>query len=116
MNREFAALLDAGPPTAEAIDRFIAGRSFPLVDANGVHFVYRGEADAVLLQHWEGDLRCPIAQSEELFVALKLCGVEVEFVRYPGGSHGGRTPSQAVDALERQLDWWARHLPGSRRR
>jgi len=52
MNRELAALLATGPLTAEAIDGFIAGRDFPLVDASGVHFVYRGEADAVLLRHW----------------------------------------------------------------
>lgn len=52
MNRELTALLTTTPLTAEAIDEFIAGREFPLVDASGVHFVYRGEADAVLLQHW----------------------------------------------------------------
>jgi enterochelin esterase family protein len=52
MNRELAALLAGGPPDADAIDRFINEREFPLVDARGVHFVYRGEADAVLLQHW----------------------------------------------------------------
>jgi enterochelin esterase-like enzyme len=38
--------------TAEAIDRFLAGRSFPLVDPAGVTFVYRGEAEAVYLKCW----------------------------------------------------------------
>ena len=69
----------------------------------------------VLLVHWEGDLRCPIGQSEEFFVALKLLRREAEFVRYPGGAHGVRTPSQGVDMLRRNLDWYARHAPSSGR-
>jgi dipeptidyl aminopeptidase/acylaminoacyl peptidase len=65
----------------------------------------------VLLIHHEGDLRCPVGQSEEIFQGLKVLDKEVEFVRYPGGGHAyaQRTPSQFVDALERQLEWWARH-------
>ena len=59
----------------------------------------------VLIQHWEGDLRCPIGQSEELYTALKLLGKKVEFVRYPGGSHISRSPSQAVDRTQRVIDW-----------
>jgi dipeptidyl aminopeptidase/acylaminoacyl peptidase len=65
----------------------------------------------VLLLHWEGDLRCPIGQSEEVFQGLKMLGQEVEFVRYPGGSHGGRTPSQAVDHIKRTLAWYDAHAP-----
>ncbi len=62
-----------------------------------------------LVLHWEGDLRCPIAQSEQFFTGLKLLGREVELVRYPGGSHGVRTPSQDFDYAKRELDWFARH-------
>jgi dipeptidyl aminopeptidase/acylaminoacyl peptidase len=39
----------------------------------------------VLIEHHEGDLRCPIAQGEEIFQTLKLPGKKVEFLRYPGG-------------------------------
>jgi dipeptidyl aminopeptidase/acylaminoacyl peptidase len=60
----------------------------------------------VLLLHHEGDLRCPIGQSEEIFQALKLLSREVEFVRYPGGSHGVHTPSQQVDRIKRGLAWY----------
>lgn len=49
------------------------------------------------------------AQSEEFFAALKVLGREVEFFRYPGGSHGSRTPSQDADCLQRTLDWFAQH-------
>jgi dipeptidyl aminopeptidase/acylaminoacyl peptidase len=65
----------------------------------------------VLLVHWEGDLRCPIGQSEQIFQGLKMLGKKVEFVRYPGGSHGVRTPSQSVDEMQRRLDWYNRHAP-----
>ena len=41
----------------------------------------------VLLLHGEADLRCPIEQGEQYFVALKRHGKEVEFVRFPDCSH-----------------------------
>jgi dipeptidyl aminopeptidase/acylaminoacyl peptidase len=47
-------------------------------------------------------------------VGLKLLGCEVEFVRYPGGSHGVRSPSQDVDYARRELEWFARHAPRAR--
>ena len=34
------------------IDAFLSGRTFPLVEANSVTFVFRGAADAVNLRHW----------------------------------------------------------------
>jgi dipeptidyl aminopeptidase/acylaminoacyl peptidase len=71
----------------------------------------------VLLLHHEGDLRCPIAQSEEIFHALKAMGKEVEFVRYPGGFHTYVThaPSQVADRIKRQIAWFELHKPAARR-
>jgi len=63
----------------------------------------------VMLFHWEGDLRCPIGQTEEYFQALQKLGREVVMVRYPGGFHVVRSPSQMVDYLERHLDWFGSH-------
>lgn len=65
----------------------------------------------VLLVHHEGDLRCPIAQSEEIFHALRAMGKKVEFVRYPGGFHTYNThaPSQAVDRISRTVAWFERY-------
>ena len=63
----------------------------------------------VLVVHWEGDLRVPISQGEELYSGLRLLGKETELVRYPGGFHIQRTPSQAVDYDERILAWNRRH-------
>jgi dipeptidyl aminopeptidase/acylaminoacyl peptidase len=72
----------------------------------------------VLLVHHEGDLRCPIAQSEEIFHALKAMGKEVEFVRYPGGFHTYNThaPSQAADRISRVIAWFESHRPKTRKR
>jgi dipeptidyl aminopeptidase/acylaminoacyl peptidase len=66
----------------------------------------------LLLLHWEGDLRCPIGQSEEIFAVLRKLGRECVFVRYPGGFHTyvTHTPSQRVDATRRTGDWFDAHL------
>lgn len=65
-----------------------------------------------MLLHFEGDLRCPIGESEQLFAVLKKLGREVEFVRYPGGFHTYQThaPSQAIDRVQRTGDWFDRWL------
>ena len=41
----------------------------------------------MLIIHSEDDLRCPINQAEELFVACALLGRDVTFYRFPGESH-----------------------------
>jgi dipeptidyl aminopeptidase/acylaminoacyl peptidase len=40
-----------------------------------------------LILHSENDLRCPIVQAEELFVAMRLLGKDVTFYRFPGEGH-----------------------------
>jgi len=66
-----------------------------------------------LILHGENDQRCPIGQGEELFTALMRAGkAEVEFVRYPGGTHRlaetGR-PSHRVDYHGRIAEFVQRH-------
>jgi dipeptidyl aminopeptidase/acylaminoacyl peptidase len=70
----------------------------------------------VLVVHWEGDLRVPVGQGDELYAGLRLLGKETEFVRYPGGFHIVRTPSQAVDYAKRILAWNERHDARPKRR
>lgn len=70
----------------------------------------------VLVVHWEGDLRVPIAEGEELYAGLRLLGKEAEMVRYPGGFHISRTPSQGVDWARRTIEWDVRHDLGASRR
>lgn len=42
----------------------------------------------LLIIHSEQDHRCPVTQAEELYVALKLLGRDVEMVHFPGEPHG----------------------------
>jgi enterochelin esterase-like enzyme len=44
-------LVSSKPVTREAVDRFLAGRSFPIVEGTHVTFVYRGEGE-VSLRHF----------------------------------------------------------------
>jgi dipeptidyl aminopeptidase/acylaminoacyl peptidase len=67
----------------------------------------------LLILHSEQDLRCPISQAEELFVALRMRGRDVEFVRFPGSSHElsrSGPPRQRIERAEIILDWFDRHL------
>jgi len=71
-----------------------------------------------LILHGEADDRCPIGQGEELFAGLVAAGrVPVEFVRYPGGTHGfvlnGR-PSHRVDFTRRVTEWVERYANSPR--
>jgi dipeptidyl aminopeptidase/acylaminoacyl peptidase len=63
----------------------------------------------VQILHWEGDLRCPVGQSEQFFQGLSKLGREVVMIRYPGGFHIVRAPSQMVDYVTRHLSWFSSH-------
>ena len=68
----------------------------------------------VLLYVFEGDLRCPPDQADAFFNGLRWHRKEVEYVRYPGGSHMSGAdlaapPSQSEDRLNRMLDFMSRH-------
>ena len=45
-------LIDAGTPTPEAIERFIAENDFPIQEGTASTFCYYGPADRVSLKHW----------------------------------------------------------------
>jgi dipeptidyl aminopeptidase/acylaminoacyl peptidase len=68
----------------------------------------------LLILHSEDDLRCPIAGAEQLFVALRLLGKEVEFYRFPAEGHElsrSGSPVHRIQRAELILDWFRRHLP-----
>ncbi len=67
----------------------------------------------MLILHSEDDLRCPINQAEELFVALRLLGKDVEFHRFPAESHElsrSGSPIHRRQRMEIILDFFGRHL------
>jgi len=67
----------------------------------------------MLIIHSEEDWRCPINQAEELWIALKLLGKEVDFYRFPGENHElsrSGSPVHRVQRAEIILDWFADKL------
>ena len=77
-------------------------------------FAHRATTPTLIVQG-EADERCPIGQGEQMFVALKQAGCEVEFARYPGGAHAMLRvgpPSHRADFLQRLVGWFTEHLSG----
>jgi dipeptidyl aminopeptidase/acylaminoacyl peptidase len=68
----------------------------------------------LLIMHSENDLRCPIEQAEQLYVALRLLGnTDTVFVRFPEENHeltrSGK-PSRRVERFQILLDWFDHYL------
>ena len=64
----------------------------------------------VMFIHGEQDNDVHITQAEEMYMALKRRGVESVLVRYPREGHGFREPKHRIDALERTIAWFDRHV------
>jgi dipeptidyl aminopeptidase/acylaminoacyl peptidase len=68
----------------------------------------------LLILHSESDLRCPMEQAEQLYVALKKLRRTVRFVRFPDENHelsrSGR-PRHRLARFRILLEWFAEHLP-----
>ena len=75
-------------------------------------FAHNTKTPTLIIQG-EADNRCPVGQSEQMFVTLKQAGCEVEMARYPGGSHlfmRAGPPEHRQDVLARVLAWFQGHL------
>lgn len=62
--------------------------------------------------HGELDQDVVVTEPEQMYNALRQRGVEAVFLRYPREGHGLREPRHVVDAMERSLAWYARHVTG----
>jgi dipeptidyl aminopeptidase/acylaminoacyl peptidase len=98
-------------------DQYWPGNSWDRPEArwNQSPLKYLGNARTpTLIIHSEGDLRCNVEQSEQVFSALKLLNVPTRFVRYPSStSHGmsrGGPPDLRIHRLNQILDWWRTYL------
>ena len=74
---------------------------------------WRGIRTPLLILQAEADERCPKADNEQLFIALRSLGRTVEYVLYPEEYHvyqaAGRV-DRRIDRMTRMLDWFDRHL------
>ncbi|WP_256202562.1 alpha/beta hydrolase family protein [Sulfuracidifex tepidarius] len=57
-----------------------------LLEMSPIYHVKKVKTPLMLI-HGEEDMRCPIEQAEQFFIALKMNGVDARLVRYPGDSH-----------------------------
>ncbi|HET7206104.1 MAG TPA: S9 family peptidase [Terriglobales bacterium] len=64
-----------------------------------------------LIIHGENDNDVPIAEAEQLFIALKDVGVETVFLRYPREGHGLSETKHQIDAMDRSIAWYQKHFP-----
>ena len=69
----------------------------------------------LLMLQAEADHRCPAADNEQFFIALRHLGRTVEYVLYPDEYHvyaaAGR-PDRRIDRNRRIIDWFDRYLRG----
>ena len=56
------------------------------------------------------DFNVPLLNSEQMYQAVRSVGVDTQLIIYPGQFHGLSVPSYLRDRLQRQIDWYERHL------
>jgi len=62
----------------------------------------------------EADLRTPISEAEQFYVALKLRKVDTAMVRIPGATHGITSrPSNMIAKVDNILAWFTRYRDGT---
>ncbi len=92
------------PTTPEGIEQL--WRQSPLRNVADVH-------TPLLLLQSEADQRCPAADNEQYFAALRWLQRTVEYVIYPEEYHGiqamGRI-DRRIDRMTRMLDWFDRYV------
>lgn len=75
---------------------------------------FEGVRTPTLIIHSEGDLRCNVEQSEQVFTALQQQGVESRFVRYPSNTSHGMSrsgpPDLRLHRLSEIISWLDKFL------
>jgi dipeptidyl aminopeptidase/acylaminoacyl peptidase len=94
-------------------------KCYPWEDPMAYHraspnFYVKSIKSPLLIVHSEEDYRCPIAQGDALFTAMKVLDqAPCELVRFEGESHGlsrGGRPKNREERLKRIVDWFQRYL------
>lgn len=80
MNPKLRELFAGGDPAPEAIETFLASTRFPVIDPQGVAFVYQGAADSVLLRLWISGL--PATQPLERLGSTDLWALRIDLPEY----------------------------------
>ena len=63
-----------------------------------------------LVQHGEADIRVPIEQGYQLYMALKRQNVPTRMLILPRQPHGPNEPKMQIAAMQSNLDWFEKYL------
>lgn len=63
-----------------------------------------------LIVHGENDPTVSVTQGQEYYRALEVCGVPVQFVRYPREGHGFQEYNHQIDLMRRIEEWLTRYI------
>ncbi len=63
-----------------------------------------------MILHGQADIRVPLAQAQEFYMALKEMKVPVEFVVYPREGHGFTEPRHQMDRVRRYVWFFSKYL------
>ncbi|WP_442598594.1 S9 family peptidase [Neobacillus sp. D3-1R] len=79
-----------------------------LLELSPLHYA-RNVKTPTLILHSEQDLRCPMEQAEQWYVALKRLGVDTKFVRFPDENHDlsrSGKPKHRLERLNHLIGWF----------
>lgn len=79
-----------------------------LLEVSPLHHA-RNVKTPTLIIHSEQDLRCPMEQAEQWYIALKRLGVETKLVRFPNENHDlsrSGKPKHRLERLEHLIGWF----------
>ncbi|MEQ1762215.1 MAG: S9 family peptidase [Pyrinomonadaceae bacterium] len=73
-------------------------------------FNIKGVTTPTLVQHGEADIRVPIEQGYQLYMALKRQNVPTRMLILPRQPHGPNEPKMQIAAMQSNLDWFEKYL------
>ncbi|WNF38397.1 S9 family peptidase [Bacillaceae bacterium IKA-2] len=79
-----------------------------LINLSPLHYA-RNVKTPTLILHSEQDLRCPMEQAEQWYIALKRLGVETKLIRFPDENHDlsrSGKPKHRLERLQHLIGWF----------
>ncbi len=73
-------------------------------------FNIKGVSTPTLVQHGDADIRVPIEQGYQLYMALKRQNVPTRMLILPRQPHGPNEPKMQIAAMQANLDWFEKYL------
>jgi len=67
----------------------------------------------ILIMHGEGDMRCPIEQSDQWYTHLKRLGKQTKLIRYADSNHAFQKlgkPALRIDVVKQVNNWFSQYL------